>query len=95
MAETNLHEISKSDVERFLYGKHLTSCPVCSRFRSKSDLDVHTINCERGSCSDNGRSAPINVLMIVCQNCGAIQFHDRAVIAHWIDCQAKIAPATA
>jgi hypothetical protein len=88
MTEKSIHDISKADVERFLYSKHLTSCPVCSRFRSNSDVDVHTISCERGPYTDCGRSAPISVLMIVCQNCGAIQFHDRAVIAHWISCQA-------
>jgi hypothetical protein len=95
MAETDLFAISKSDVERFLYSKHLASCPVCSRFRSNSDLDVRTLSCERGSCSDTGQSPPISVLMIVCQNCGAIQFHDRAVIAHWIECQAKLAAVRA
>jgi hypothetical protein len=91
MTETSVRDITKTDVERFLYSKHLASCPVCSRFRTASDVDVHTLSCERASCADTGRSAPINVLMIVCQNCGAIQFHDRAIIAHWIDCQAKLA----
>jgi hypothetical protein len=87
MTQKNIHDLSKADVERFLYAKHLTSCPVCSRFRSRSDIDVHTISCERCESSSAGRNAPINVLMIVCQNCGAIQFHDREIIAHWLDCQ--------
>ena len=34
MTQKNIHDLSKADVERFLYAKHLTSCPVCSRFRS-------------------------------------------------------------
>jgi hypothetical protein len=25
--------------------------------------------------------------MIVCQNCGAIEFHDRSVIAKWLENQ--------
>ncbi len=90
MTETATREISKADVDRFLFGKHLTSCPVCGRFRSRCDVDVQTLNCQRSHVPDCSQSAPLNVLMIVCQNCGAIQFHDRAVIAHWLDCQAAL-----
>jgi hypothetical protein len=28
--------------------------------------------------------------MVVCQNCGAIQFHDRTVVAKWLDCQRRV-----
>jgi hypothetical protein len=28
--------------------------------------------------------------MIVCTNCGAIQFHDRTVIAQWLECQKRV-----
>jgi hypothetical protein len=79
-------DISKAEVDRFLFGKHITGCPVCGRFRSQCDVDVHTLTCERKSSSSN---APVNVLMIVCQNCGAIQFHDRAVISQWLECQKR------
>jgi hypothetical protein len=87
MAETSTRDLTKADVDRFLFGKHLASCPVCSHFRSHCDVDVHTLSCQRASSSDSSPTVPINVLMIVCQNCGAIQFHDRAVIAQWLDCQ--------
>ena len=33
---------------------------------------------------------PGDVLMIVCTNCGAIQFHDRSVIAQWLECQKRV-----
>ena len=87
MIEAPTHDISKAEVDRFLFAKHITGCPVCGRFRSQCDVDVHNLTCERKSSSAN---APVNVLMIVCQNCGAIQFHDRAVIAHWLECQKKV-----
>ena len=86
MTETPTLDISKSDVERFLFGKHLTSCPVCGRFRCQCDLDVRTLACER-AFSAVPQSEQINIVMVVCQNCGAIQFHDRAVIRQWLDCQ--------
>lgn len=85
MSETR--EITKADVDRFLYSKHLTSCAVCGRFRSKCDLDVHTLSCQRGATPDCSQSATLNVLMIVCQNCGAIEFHDRTIIARWLASQ--------
>ena len=78
-------DICKADVERFLFGKHITACPACGRFRSKCDLDVHTITCQK-SPSCGGETTSVDVLMLVCQNCGAIQFHDRSVVAKWLDC---------
>lgn len=84
---TAARDLTKAEVDRFLFGKHITSCPVCGRFRSNCDVDIHMLTCERKSSSSN---APVNVLMIVCQNCGAIQFHDRTVIAKWLDCQHKV-----
>jgi hypothetical protein len=60
---------------------------VCGRFRSQCDVDVHTLTCQR---ADPNSTAPVNVLMIVCQNCGAIQFHDRSVISHWLECQKRV-----
>jgi hypothetical protein len=84
MAETLTRDICKADVERFLYGKHITACPACGRFRSQCDLEVHSIACQRANCA-----TPVDVLMVVCQNCGAIQFHDRTVVAKWLDCQRR------
>jgi hypothetical protein len=87
MTETCTQPISKAEVDRFLFGKHITGCPVCGRFRSQCDVDVHTLTCQR---ADPNSTAPVNVLMIVCQNCGAIQFHDRSVISHWLECQKRV-----
>jgi len=90
MAESATRQITKADVDRFLFGKHLASCPVCGRFRTQCNTDVHTLSCQGAIDADDcSPSVPIKVLMIVCQNCGAIQFHDRAIIAQWLDCQHK------
>jgi hypothetical protein len=93
MIDTLTREISKADVERFLFGKHITACPACGRFRSQCDLDVHSITCQRAPATTTSlptAAAPVDVLMVVCQNCGAIQFHDRTVIAKWLDCQRRL-----
>jgi hypothetical protein len=87
MTKVLSRDITKTDVDQFLFGKHLTSCPVCGRFRSQCDVDVHTLSCQRAASPDCTSSAPLNVLMIVCQNCGGIQFHDRTIIADWLECQ--------
>ncbi|WP_072394097.1 hypothetical protein [Hyphomicrobium sp. CS1GBMeth3] len=87
MTDTQTRAITKADVDKFLYGKHLTSCAVCGRFRSKCDLDVHTLSCQRGATADCSSSSTLDVLMIVCQNCGAIEFHDRGVVAKWLAAQ--------
>lgn len=91
MTTTCTREISKADVERFLFGKHITTCPACGRFRSQCDLDVQAITCQRApSASLATGTSPVDVLMVVCQNCGAIQFHDRSVVAKWLDCQRHV-----
>lgn len=82
-------DLSKAEVEKFLFGKHITACPVCGRFRSQCDVDVHKLTCQRASGNEGSPGAPVDVLMIVCQNCGAIQFHDRTVISKWLNCQQK------
>lgn len=90
MTETLSREICRAEVETFLFSKHITACPVCGRFRTRADVDVHALTCQRANCVDASNSAPVNVLMIVCQNCGGIQFHDRAVIADWLACQQRV-----
>jgi hypothetical protein len=91
MTETLTRDISKAEVERFLYGKHITACPACGRFRSQCDLEVHSISCQRAQATSLQTAAsPVDVLMVVCQNCGAIQFHDRTVVAKWLDCQRRV-----
>jgi hypothetical protein len=91
MTETLTREISKADVERFLFGKHITACSACGRFRSQCDVEVQAITCHRAAPATSlpTAAAPVDVLMVVCQNCGAIQFHDRTVVAKWLDCQRR------
>jgi hypothetical protein len=91
MLETCTREISKAEVEQFLFGKHITACPACGRFRSQCELEIHSITCQRAQATSlPTATAPVDVLMVVCQNCGAIQFHDRTVIAKWLDCQRRV-----
>ncbi len=93
MTETCTREISKTDVERFLFGKHITACQACGRFRSQCDLDVQAITCHRPTAPEAmlpTATTPVDGLMVVCQNCGAIQFHDRTVVAKWLDCQRRV-----
>ena len=79
---TSPGEICKADVERFLFSKHITACPACSHFRFQCDLDVQAISLpESAVAAGAAAAAPVDVLMVVCQNCGGIQFHDRSVIA--------------
>ncbi|MEI9902527.1 MAG: hypothetical protein WDN31_23295 [Hyphomicrobium sp.] len=93
MLETRTREISKAEVERFLFGKHITACPACGRFRAQCDVEVQSITCQRSPATETSlptSAAPVDVLMVVCQNCGAIQFHDRTVVAKWLDCQRRV-----
>ena len=80
MTEIATQEISKAEVDKFLFGKHITGCPVCGRFRSQCDVDVHTLTCQR---TDPSSTAPVNVLMIVCQNCGFIAQHALQPLGLW------------
>jgi hypothetical protein len=87
--DTCTRDVSKAEVDKFLFGKHITACPVCGRFRSQCDTDIHKLTCQRASTGESSPGAPVDVIMIVCQNCGAIQFHDRSVITKWLACQEK------
>ena len=90
MEDTLARDICKKDVERFLLDKHLATCPVCGRFRSDCDVDVKTLSGQRVCAADTSPNAEINILMIVCQNCGAIQFHDRAIVCRWLERQRPV-----
>jgi hypothetical protein len=83
-ATQRVTSVTKADVERFLLAKHITNCPACGCFLSKSDVDVQALDCHRTAQSASVGCA-VDVLMIVCDNCGQIQFHDRAVVARWVE----------
>src|SRR5262249_6094706 len=87
MEDTLARDICKEEVDRFLLEKHLATCPVCGRFRSKCDVDVHTLSGQRICAEGAAPKAEISIAMVVCQNCGAIQCHDRAIVARWIERQ--------
>jgi hypothetical protein len=80
---TNSPEITQAVVDRFLASKHVTGCCACARFRSRVDLDLHTIRCEHSPSTD----AAIDIVAIVCENCGAVQFLKRSVVADWLEQQ--------
>jgi hypothetical protein len=83
MTEACTREISKADLVRQAHHELPGLRPFSlqmRRRRARAEL----------SALGASASAPVNVLMIVCQNCGAIQFHDRAVVAQWLDCQHKV-----
>jgi hypothetical protein len=79
MTKAPAPEITKAVVDRFLASKNVTGCSVCGRFQSRFDFDLHTIRCKHGSSTDG----EIDVVAIVCENCGALQFLKRSVVADW------------
>lgn len=86
MTETPIPEITQCDVDRFLASKHVTGCSVCGRFRSRVDMDPHTIRREHPPSTD----AIIDFVAIVCENCGTVQFLKRSVVADWLERQRTV-----
>jgi len=72
MLETCTREISKAEVEQFLFGKHITACPACGRFRSQCELEVHSITCQRAPATSlSGATAPVPTTTVVEQPASA------------------------
>lgn len=95
MTETRVPEITKAAFDRFLTSKHVTGCSVCGRFRSRVDMDPRTIRCGRVPATGDGRDVTIDVVAVVCENCGALQFLKRSVIADWLEQQRTLWARTA
>jgi len=78
--------ICLADMQRFFAGKRVTHCAVCSHHNWQLENDATTLSCDGGVSKAN-----IDVIVLVCKNCGALQFHAMSVVAQWLDChQARI-----
>lgn len=73
----NRCEISIADIQRFFAGKHITGCPVCGHHGWRLD-----------EASGGATAASVNerCIVVVCQNCGFVGFHQREIIARWLNC---------
>lgn len=88
--------ISTAEIKAFITGKRITGCVVCNHYDWRIKDDATAISCQCGADSQSQQSTPIGIIMLVCQNCGALEFHDRTVIARWLDChRAKASPTPA
>jgi hypothetical protein len=77
--------ISSAEIKAFITGKRITGCVVCNHYDWRIKDDATAISCQCGE-QNPGQPTPIGIVMLVCQNCGALEFHDRTVIARWLDC---------
>lgn len=82
------HTISTADVQRFMSAKRITGCAVCSHYDWRIKSDTTSLQCNELSADAARCSAQVDVIMLVCQNCGALEFHDQQVIARWLACHA-------
>lgn len=89
MSDTLDRPITVADIKSFITGKRIAGCPVCSHYDWAIKDDTRSIACE--CCGDTGQrqATSVGIIMLVCQNCGALEFHDRAVIAKWLDCHPR------
>lgn len=84
MTDVLTRQIGAADIRKFMTGKRITGCAVCAHYDWSVKDDMTAIRCA-GSAHDQPVSN-VAIIMLVCQNCGAMQFHDRTVIARWLDC---------
>lgn len=91
MTEACASALSKPDVDRFFQSKHIIGCPTCGRSQPLG-VDVRVLGCQQISPTKT-QSEPLTVLVIACENCGAIQFYDCGVIAEWLECHNRVRSA--
>jgi hypothetical protein len=77
--EISTLQINKEDVDRFLACKHVTGCSICAR--SRRDVELWTIKCEPRPSTKYS----VNIIFVVCENCGAAQLYSHEVIARWLE----------
>lgn len=75
--------LAARDVQRFISRKHITGCAVCSHYNWQINEDVTGLQC---GCESDPKGKRMNVIILTCQNCGALEFHDRGVIQRWLAC---------
>lgn len=83
-------KLSVAEIRSFITGKRIAGCPVCAHYNWDIREGTTAIRCVSSDTADGGQSAPapgnVGIIMLVCQNCGAVEFHDRGVIVRWLDC---------
>lgn len=82
--------ITTAEIKSFISGKRIAGCPVCHHYDWQIKDETRSLSCE--CCGDEagpGKPTKVGIIMLVCQNCGALEFHDRAVIARWLDCHPR------
>lgn len=84
MTQTIDRSISADEIQRFITGKRIAGCAVCSHYDWRVRDDARSLSCQ--CSSENGPATSLGIIMLICQNCGALEFHDRTVIARWLDC---------
>jgi hypothetical protein len=82
--------LSVAEIRGFITGKRIAGCPVCNHYNWQIREGTTAIRCVCASAADSDGAQPatanVAIIMLVCQNCGAVEFHDRGVIARWLDC---------
>lgn len=85
-------KLSVAEIRSFITGKRIAGCPVCSHYNWDIREGTTAIRCVCGDATEGSAEQPapasVGIIMLVCQNCGAVEFHDRGVIARWLDCHA-------
>lgn len=86
MTDTLDRPISVAEIKSFISGKRIAGCSVCHHYDWRIKDDTRSLSCECASDTGHGETVKVGIIMLVCQNCGALEFHDRSVIVRWLDC---------
>lgn len=82
--------LSVAEIRSFISGKRIAGCPVCNHYNWQIREGTTAIRCVCEPSERDTESGPaptsVGIIMLVCQNCGAVEFHDRGVITRWLDC---------
>ena len=79
--------ITAAEIKSFIVGKRITGCVVCNHYDWRIKDDATALQCQcSGRSSTQASQTEVGIIILVCQNCGALEFHDRTVIASWLDC---------
>lgn len=81
--------ISAAEIKSFISGKRIAGCPVCNHYDWRIEDTRRALTCDCSDPAADGAATKVGIVMLVCQNCGALEFHDRGVIARWLDCHSS------
>ena len=79
-------QITPAEIKSFVAGKRIAGCVVCNHYDWRVKDDATALSCQCSAGEGAGQSTAVGIIILVCQNCGALEFHDRSVIARWLDC---------